>query len=466
MLLCGVIEELTRSVGQSTNVSFFFCQASDARINNATAVLRGMIYLLIEKQPSLLLHVQSRYGKAGKALFEDNNSSYAVSEIFSRILRDPALQSTYFIIDALDECITDLDLLLELIIRESSHSPQVKWIISSRNWPEIAEQLDSQASAISLELNETSVSEAVKAFIHHKVCHLAKVKKHSETMRETIFDYLLLNSQGTFLWVALVCQELTKISRLNTLKRLHAFPAGLNELYDRMIDTIRELDADDTDICLRVLSIVSSLYRPPTILELKCFLGGSESEYDDEYDDEDVSEIVTRCGSFLTTRSDDENGEVIRFVHQSAQDFLKMSRLVFPLGLEFRHHAVFSRSIELMFLTLKKNIYHVDSPGLSAQEVRGFEPHPNPLMAVRYACIYWVDHLRDSNPETWNDTSIPEWVTLVDNFLQEKYLHWLEALGILDVVDFGITAILKLDTLLQVDLLFGRANLQTLIRSF
>jgi hypothetical protein len=120
MLLCGIIEELTRSVGEVSNISFFFCQASDARINSATAVLRGLIYLLVEKQPSLISHVRSRYDKPGKALFVDKNAFYAVSDIFTQILKDPTLQSSYFIVDALEECTTDLNLLLALITRESS----------------------------------------------------------------------------------------------------------------------------------------------------------------------------------------------------------------------------------------------------------------------------------------------------------------------------------------------------------
>jgi len=50
MLLCGIINELDRDNSDNTcrrNVAYFFCQATDSRINNATAVLRGLIYLLI-----------------------------------------------------------------------------------------------------------------------------------------------------------------------------------------------------------------------------------------------------------------------------------------------------------------------------------------------------------------------------------------------------------------------------------
>ena len=78
MLLCGIIDEMstrTRLEDKSatTLLSFFFCQATDSRINNAAAVLRGLIYLLID-QPSLLSHVRKKYDHAGKDLFEDANA--------------------------------------------------------------------------------------------------------------------------------------------------------------------------------------------------------------------------------------------------------------------------------------------------------------------------------------------------------------------------------------------------------
>jgi hypothetical protein len=123
MLLCGIIDELTRLFRDTANISFFFYQATDVRINNATAVLRGLIYLLVEKQLSLLSYVQRQYDKAGKALFEDLNAWNALSRIFMDILKDPTLQSTFLIIDALDECITDLPSLLDLITQISSNYP-------------------------------------------------------------------------------------------------------------------------------------------------------------------------------------------------------------------------------------------------------------------------------------------------------------------------------------------------------
>ena len=59
MLLCGVINELSpfkriRDEKAATLLSCFFCQATNERINNAEALLRGLIYLLIDQQPSLV----------------------------------------------------------------------------------------------------------------------------------------------------------------------------------------------------------------------------------------------------------------------------------------------------------------------------------------------------------------------------------------------------------------------------
>lgn len=80
-----------------------------------------------------------------------------------------------------------------------------------------------------------------------------------------------------------------------------------------------------------------------------------------------------------------------------------------------------------MFKTLRRNIFGLKSPGLLIDLVE--VPSPNPLSAAQYACVYWVDHLADSqdsdHPAGGLMTDVEK---LVDMFLQQKYLYWLEAL--------------------------------------
>ena len=91
----------------------------------------------------------------------------ALSEIFISILQDPSLNSTFLVVDALDECVTDLPNLLDFIVQKSGLSSRVKWIVSSRNWPDIMERLESvgQKASLCLELNADSVSTALSIFM-------------------------------------------------------------------------------------------------------------------------------------------------------------------------------------------------------------------------------------------------------------------------------------------------------------
>lgn len=74
MLLCRVINELKKSMATTDFLSYFFCQATDSRINNATAVMRGLVFLLVDQQPSLISHVRKKYDHAGKSLFDNANT--------------------------------------------------------------------------------------------------------------------------------------------------------------------------------------------------------------------------------------------------------------------------------------------------------------------------------------------------------------------------------------------------------
>jgi hypothetical protein len=441
MLLCGIIDELHRSMPCTTLLSYFFCQATNSRINNATAVLRGLVYMLVDQQPSLTLHVRKKHDRAGKALFEDANAWVVLKEIFVDVLRDPSLRPAYLIIDALDECVTaDLPNLLEFVSKQSSASSRVKWIVSSRNWPNIEARLDRAGHKVrlSLELNAESIAAAVAVFIQQKVDELAQEKCYREDVQRAVLEHLTSNANDTFLWVALVCQELEKTANRHVLRKLALFPPGLDDLYKRMMQQINELD--DADTCRCVIASLAVLYRPVTVPELVALVEQLEDVSDD------VREIIGLCGSFLTIRED-----TVYFVHQSAQDFLltKASNEVFPRGAKDVHRVIFSKSLAIMSRTLHRDIYNLKALGFLVENVKA--PDPDPLTASRYPCIYWIDHLYDSEPRFGaNSVSDQQVRQEVDEFLRERYLYWLEGLSLCKSVEKGVVSMTKLWSLVQV----------------
>jgi hypothetical protein len=384
MLLCGIIHELQSSLPESALLAYFFCQATDSRINNATAVLRGLLYMLVSQQLSLVSHVRKKHDHAGKALFEDANAWIALAEIFSDVLRDPQLRPTYLVIDALDECVTNLPELLHFITKQSATSSSVQWILSSRNWPEIEQQLEQTGNRInlSLELNAESVSVAISVFIDHKVTQLAQQKKYDQTTQDAVLKQLTLNSEGTFLWVALVCEDLKKTAKRHVLKALDSFPSGMDALCERMLQQVNM--SDDAEICKHVLALTALLYRPVTLKELVVLAEPLE----DIADEAEVWEIIGLCGSFLCLRED-----AVYFVHQSAQDFLFTNAFeqVFPDGLEAAHRSIFSRSLAILSRTLHRDMYYLKAPGTSIDDAR--PPHSDPLAALHYPCSYCIVHL-------------------------------------------------------------------------
>jgi archaellum biogenesis ATPase FlaH len=444
MLLCGIINELTKSaLASDTTVVFFFCQATDARINHATAILRGLIFMLVDQHPALVSHVRREYDKAGEKVFKDANAWEALLGILTSILRDPLLQTTYLIIDALDECTAGLSRLLDFIVEKSSFYPHVKWLVSSRNWPSIERTLETapRKERLCLELNEASVSKAVASFIHRKVQTLKSKKNYSDDIRDAVTEHLLANAHGTFLWVALVCEELAKfnVSRRAVQRKLKEFPAGLDQLYQRMLDQIGE--SEDAELCKSILSVSMTVYRPITLDEL-----GSYIDFPDDIELSDLEEIIGLCGSFLTLR-----GSTIFLVHQSAKDFLRREavREIFPHGEVFVHHSIFSKSLEAMNRTLRRDIYGLVYPGYPIERVK--PPDPEPLAAIQYACLYWVDHLQMGSRQV--GANVPDDLEesgLVDTFFRKNYLYWLEAISLLRSLSEGLASMLRLEHWIKV----------------
>ncbi|KAF2630201.1 beta transducin-like protein HET-E4s [Macroventuria anomochaeta] len=441
MLLCGIIDELQSSLPNTVLLAYFFCQATDSRINNATAVLRGLLYMLVKQQPSLVSHVRKKHDHVGKTLFEDANAWVALTEIFADVLRDPQLRTTYLIIDALDECVTDLSKLLHFVAKQSSASSRVKWIMSSRNWPEIEERLEQAGHKVrlSLELNAELVSAAVGVFIQYKVSQLALQKKYDKQTQDSVFEHLTSNANDTFLWVALVCQDLQATAKRNVLKKLDSFPPGLNALYERMMQQISV--SDDAALCKQVLALTALVYRPITLDELVALTEPLE----DIADEAEVREIIGLCGSFLTLRE-----ATVYFVHQSAKDFLfaKAASGVFPDGTEAAHRVIFLSSLAILSRTLQRDMYSLEARGFATDNVE--PPDPDPLAASRYPCVYWIDHLCDSKPKSWANSVGDLQVTgVVDGFISKKYLYWLEGLSLCKSMGKGVVSMAKLCSLVK-----------------
>ena len=138
-------------------------------------------------------------------------------------------------------------------------------------------------------------------------------------------------------------------------------------------------------------------------------------------------------------------------MHQSAKDYLliKAFNEIFPSGRGEAHYVIFSRSLQVISRTLRRDIYNLCALGYPIERVK--QPDPDPLAVSRYSCIYWVDHLCDWNSNSYtNHKADLQDGGIVDVFVRKKYLYWLEALSLCRSMSEGVLLMAKLEALIQV----------------
>ena len=445
MMAIALISSISQRLasGASGVLSYFFCQNTVPELNRATSVLRGLIYLLISKHENLVRHLQKPYNETGNRLFEGRNVLSSLWRILLDILQDKSLSTVYLIVDALDECDNDIFRLLEWIIDENAHlRSSVKWLLTSRNEPQIKELLEgNDLPHTSLELNSSHVSKAVETFINTKVIELARQKGYSSELQHFIKDYLLRKAEGTFLWVALVCKELKRVVRARTRSTLEKFPAGLQPLYTQMMKRVEgegEGEGEDVKFCKQLLCSVTLASRPLSLKEL-AILVNLPARFEDE---EFIKDLIVRCGSFLIVRQ-----KTTYFVHQSAKDYFSSGKgsHIFQKGQSYEHARIASLCLKLISTELKRNICNLQIFG-PLDEVHSSIVDLSLLARVEYACVYWVFHIKQAGHRGYNLQDDGP----VHQFLKTHFLYWLEAMSLIKKMSDGVVAIMDLECILKV----------------
>ncbi|KAL7897312.1 WD40-repeat-containing domain protein [Trichoderma sp. TUCIM 5745] len=435
MLLCGIIESLEENEEAENEIAYFFCQATDSRINTATAILGGLTFYLARRKRSLLSYVKERHLSPGKPLFDGPNGWTTICDIFEAIIQDSGWSRLVLAVDALDECIVNRDHFLRLVVRTSS---KVKWLLSSRNLEDIQRRLLSKDSVnpLSLELKENaeSVSQAVQTYIDHSVAHMEIIQEDKELERK-VRDTLQSKADNTFLWAALAVQQLQDAMKWEVLRMLDQMPEGLQSLYQLMMNQIQDHPIQRRDLCIKLLSIVTTAYRPLHLGELSSMW---KIEPECPQGQEDVRTVARLCGSFLTVKDD-----TIYFIHQSAKDFVLQQGS--QLGVKNMHLFIFKSSLDNMSQELHRNMYNLESPSRRIDEIS--TPCPDPLAYLQYQCVFWIDHLLTTSEEERAE-AFQVYGSLYA-FFTNVFLYWLEAISLLQATHQTIGAIQKLLGLVQ-----------------
>ncbi|KAH8683237.1 NACHT domain-containing protein [Tricladium varicosporioides] len=204
MLLAGIINKISimaqeqqpdDSSSEPVVVTYFFCQRNDQRINKATAVLRGLIYLLVEQREVLMKH--------WKEPPEDKNTIFELSNILENMLGEIEAK-TYLIVDAVDECETGLEQLLGRTFQIISRRNNARWLVSSRDksLTRLKDVNFDCTKSFQIELDAHNISPVVDMYIDAKLSDLQWAKQNAQ-VRAQVRAKICEKADSTFLWVFL-----------------------------------------------------------------------------------------------------------------------------------------------------------------------------------------------------------------------------------------------------------------------
>jgi ankyrin repeat protein len=249
----------------------------------------------------------------------------------------------FIIIDAVDEC-QEVDgcrakLLSEIFtLQEKSN---LHFLATSRFIPEITERFRESAS-IEIHAN----SEDVRKYLDGQMYQLPTFVSGNSELQEEIKNGIVHSVHGMYVTDSqtLTCMRVLMRFRfllaqlhLNSLigkKSPKALRAALEKLpsgseaydraYKRAMKRIEGQVADQKELAKQVLSWITCATRPLTTLELQHALGVEVGELKlDEENFSQVEDMVSSCAGLVTV---DEESDIIRLVHYTAQEYFRRTQ--------------------------------------------------------------------------------------------------------------------------------------------
>ena len=340
-VLSSFVIDQIESTKSPRNVGFFFADDSSTSQRSAVMLLRGLLYQILNRNPSLFKHAQVHWRRTAARAFEELSLLW---KICTACFDDPLLENAVVVLDALDECAApDCEHLLTWITQYHENRPtgltQVKFFLTSRPEIRIADILDTSAIRVRLEIHNNTdwLSKDIEVFIDAAIDTLPALREWSSERKEHIRHRLIQNADRTFLWVSLVLQKLTTEAMLSEnafSTMLSAIPDRLEGIYHSILMSI---PSRYREAAKEMLSIIATSQNPLSQEQLReCWAIQSKhlSVYDlmDDMEPDIRRTVGFLCGQIVrwerakpklvNSHEKGDSVEKCRLVHQSAKDFL------------------------------------------------------------------------------------------------------------------------------------------------
>ena len=229
------------------------------------------------------------------------------------ILKLALARPQYWVIDALDECKSDSELVPFLI--KAAETKTVRMFLTSRNGFESYGLVTPRGVRIVSEtIPQDSTKADIRLYLAANIHSLPAIGPDKDEARESTMKLILEKSSECFLWVRLVLQQLRRVHIAAEIRQvLEDVPSDMDELYMRILDSMSTLPYGKR-LAKAILTWTVCSVRPLTTDELYHAL---QIDINDNIDSIQRS-IASSCGQLVYV----DAGSRVQMIHQTARDFL------------------------------------------------------------------------------------------------------------------------------------------------
>jgi hypothetical protein len=368
------------------------------------------------------------------------------------------------IVDALDECDSEDDIRMILqLLTEARTLKTVRLRVFLTSRPEIPIRHGfchiSEAGHEDFVLHNISpviVNHDISIFLEYNLEAIRQERPlEAGWPGEQVIRRLVQNASGLFIWAATACRFIREGKKKQVIKdRLSSVLQSngsvtepekhLNEIYITVLrhSTPTKFSGKEEEEFYNklryMLGSIVVLLSPLSTHSLSTLLHISE---------DDIDETLEDLHAILDIPKDQIRPLLLH--HPSFRDFLlnkdRCNDPKFWVDERRAHQTLTDDCIRLMSNSLKQDVCRQGAAGTLVADVGSSQIEQCLPPEVRYACLYWIQHLQKSGTQLCDYDEVYQ-------FLQVYLLYWLEALGWIGKASEGILAISSLEAQIPVSI--------------
>ncbi|USP76690.1 uncharacterized protein yc1106_03964 [Curvularia clavata] len=434
--------------------SFFFSRGGSEDVRYAKKFATSLaVQLMHNVEASKQLIKKALNSKDIATISLEKQWRHLILGPLSELSDDSCPASLVLVVDALDECENEKDIgLIVRLLAEAKSLTKVRLRILLTSRPEAPIQsqfnrLQENDKFVPYEvvlhdIPPLAVNQDIDLFLRHEFeCYRQGEGIEEDWPKAKAIDGLVQKASGLFIWAAtafrFICEGTDVDGRLHMLLEGGRHKSSPEAHLDSIYTTVLQASVPEN---------YSAQERKKYYKDLRTLLGGMVTLLSPLSADAlfkvlrlqkmYAGRVLKRLNAIIAIPKD--NAQLLRLHHPSFRDFLlsgdRCSDTNFLVDEQEAHRDLAIKCLQLMSSSLQQGACGIDKVCTLVTEDEGAEFKPALPSELQYACHYWIEHFVRGGAKLHDGDE-------VHGFLQEHFLHWLEALCWMGKLSQGIHAI-------------------------